>query len=238
MIGARLPLREGSWIDARLPSPSPASVFPADVYHDGYPAVVMQNRRVRLIVSPCAGARAFIFEDLKSGENLFTTVGGLRDAWEQTLPPSSRDYIAKYTHPIATGTFNRCYESSIYADHLRATFTYTAPDAPPHGATFAKAIILNGDGFTLTLDSSFAGSAVQRAQELTSIAIDYSTQIVRQPNGIAFIESSKQRRLQITWPPGDVQHAEIDRHESDALIMLTYASGKKRSTRFALRRSP
>ncbi|HLI95305.1 MAG TPA: hypothetical protein VKT72_04345, partial [Candidatus Baltobacteraceae bacterium] len=236
--GQRVPLRQGSYLSANLPSHTKPAVFRSDVYQDGYPAVVMQNRRVRLIVSPCAGARAFIFEDLQSGKNMFTTVGGLRDAWQQTLPPSSRDYIAKYTHPIATGTFNRCYGSSIDTSHLRAAFTYTAPDAPPHGAAFAKTVALNSDGFTVTLDTRFPGGPAQRAQELTSVAIDRSTQIVRQSNGITFVDPSKHRELQITWPAGDVQRADVDRHELDALVTLTYASGKNRSTRFALRSTP
>lgn len=210
------------------------SVAVADVYRDGYPAVVLQNDVLRLIVSPCAGARAFVAEDLRRRENLFTTVGGLRDAWLEQLPPSPRDYIAKYTHPIATGTFNRCYAYRVDPAHLSAVFTYTAPDAPPHGATFHKAVTLQRDGFTVALGASFPGSTSQRAQQLTSFAIDGSTQILRLANAVGFFEQSKQRLVAAVWRKPDVERVSVDRHAADALVTLTFASGAPRTTRYAV----
>jgi hypothetical protein len=230
----RLELRSGSWIDARLPPAERASVFRFDVYQDGYPAVVMQNSRVRLIVSPCAGARAFIFEDLASGENLFTTIGGLRDAWMQTLPPSPRDYIAKYTHTIATGTFNRCYAGSIDMNHSRAAFTYTAPDAPPHGASFTKTVALREDGFSVTLEAHFPNAAPQRAQQLTSFAIDSNARVLRVQNGVGIYEPSKRRLVTAVWAPDAVQNALVSRHVTDTLLTLTFAPGRARTVRYAV----
>jgi hypothetical protein len=215
-----IPLRVGSWIPATFHRGN--GVYRADVYSDGYPAVVFQNAGLRLIVSPCAGARAFVFEDLRTGRNLFTTIGGLRDAWLQTLPPSARDYIGKYTHPIPTGTFNRCYGTSIDTERRAAVFAYTALDAPPHGGAFRKRIVLERNGFTVAFGASFAGSYTQRAQELTSLAIDRSTRIIRIANGIAFLEPAQRRIVQVTWRPGDVQGIDIRRHSADALLTLTF----------------
>jgi hypothetical protein len=201
--------------------------------------VVLQSRRIRLIVSPCAGARAFVFEDLANSENLFTTIGGLRDAWQQQLPPSGRDYIAKYTHPIATGTFNRCYAITLDPAHARAAFTYTAPDAPPHGASFRKTIALDraGSGFTVHLAASFPRSTTQRAQQLTSIAVDRDTRIEQRPSGVVFFEPSKHRTLLISWNRKAVEKATVERHPADALLTLTLARGADPNVHFAMSRT-
>ncbi|HKU67202.1 MAG TPA: amino acid permease [Candidatus Baltobacteraceae bacterium] len=232
-----VPLRAGSWIATaalRAFVDRPVA-YKADVYSDGYPAVVFESAALRLIVSPCAGARALVFEDTARSDNLFTTVGGLRDAWMRESPPSARDYIAKYTHPIPAGTFNRCYAEDVHSDGRSATFTYSAPDAPPHGATFRKTIAMRDGGFTVTLRAAFADSTSQRAQELSSIAIDRTTRILRRSDGIDFVEPAHHRVLSITWERGGVQGADIQRHDTDALVTLTYAPGGARAVRYDVR---
>lgn len=232
--GSKIPLRRGSWIGTQVPRYEHPAVYRADVYRDGYPAIVFQTPLLRLVVSPCAGARALVFEDRRTHENLFTTIGGLRDAWKDTLPPSPRDYIAKYTHPIATGTFNRCYADTIDARALRASFRYTAADAPPHGASFSKAIALDpgGNGFMAGLESAFPGSSTQRAQELTSIAMSRSTHIMRLRNAVGAFDVSAHRLFAITWAASDVQAALLEPHPHDALLTLTYAPGGERRTHY------
>ncbi|MFN2450283.1 MAG: amino acid permease, partial [Candidatus Baltobacteraceae bacterium] len=84
-IVGSIPLRADSWV---------ASI-------DGGSALASQT--ARLIYAPCAGGRVFVFEDRQHRDNLFTTIGALRDAWTPEFPPSPRDYIAAYTHPIAAG---------------------------------------------------------------------------------------------------------------------------------------
>jgi hypothetical protein len=177
----------------------------------------------------------FVAEDKIRGDNIFTTVGGLRDAWKLEAAPSSRDYIAKYTHPIATGTFNRCYAYHLDDAHRAATFSYVAPDAPPHGATFRKTVTIATNGsFIVSLDARFASASAQRARELTSLAIDPSTKIVRLSNALGFFEQSKQRLVAVYWAAADVEAATVDRHQADALVTLTYASGGTRSTHYAV----
>ncbi len=223
----RLSLRPGSWIAANLAAQRTARVYRADVYRDGYPAVIFENAAVRLVVSPCAGARAFVLQDAASGRNLFTTVGGLRDAWLHMLPPSPRDYIAKYTHPIATGTFNRCYATQVDARRGSAVFTYDAPDAPPHGAVFRKMIAIDprDASFTVTLKATFAGSSAQRAQQLTSFAIQKQTRILQTRDAVGFFNPSARRLSFAAWPRGSVAQAVVEHHAADALVILTYAPG-------------
>lgn len=119
-------------------------VFRSDVYATGSEDVVLQNAGIRVAVSPNAGARAFLFDDLSTHENVFSTVGALRDDVSDPLPPSQRDYIAKYTHQMRTGTFNRAYGATIRSSS-EVTFRYAMPDAPQPVA-FEKTLTLLPDG--------------------------------------------------------------------------------------------
>ncbi|HZZ65442.1 MAG TPA: amino acid permease, partial [Candidatus Baltobacteraceae bacterium] len=49
-----IPLREGSWIDGNLRTAN--GVYVRDVYGDGYPEVIVQSARLRVLISPWAGA--------------------------------------------------------------------------------------------------------------------------------------------------------------------------------------
>ena len=214
-----LPLRPNSSIRTNLART--AGIYTADSYNDGYPAIVLENAQLRLIVSPCAGARAFIFEDKSNGENLFTTIGGLRDAWTPQLPPSDRDYIAKYTHPISAGTFNRCYASHVERSRMRLTYT---PDAPPHGASYQKTIAFDGArSFEVTTLASFPGGPAERAQQLTSFAIANHAQIFSVKNGYGIYQPAKHRVVLVAWPSADIQAHTLERHSADALLTLTSA---------------
>ncbi len=239
--GESLRLRPGSWISTTFPrdlTRGGVSVrnYAADTYRDGYLSVVMENTLLRLIVSPCAGARAFVLEYKPSRENLFTTVGALRDAWMQTLPPSKRDYIARYTHPIATGTFNRCYSSKPNVFQHSMDFAYDAPDAPPKGATFKKTIRLYPGLpiFTVKATARFASSRTQRAQQLTSLAINATTRVVAVANGYGLYDTLKGRVTEVAWPPADVERHTLDKHAGDALLTLTFSAGETREVRFGV----
>jgi amino acid transporter len=226
--GERLFLRPGSFINATFPSRSvrTAGMYRADVYNDGYPAAVFENRQMRLIVSPCAGARAFVWQDKRTGDNLFTTVGGLRDAWSAPLPPSSRDYIGRYTHPIATGTFNRCYSvTRSRANAAAASFAYFAPDAPPRGARFQKTVSasLLSEVFEVKYHAQFAGGSTERPQELTSFALYARTRIIRTSSAYGLYQPTRRRVVMVAWPAGDVAAHALSLQQNDALLTLTLA---------------
>jgi hypothetical protein len=228
--GGGVPLRAGSYVPETLPARQGVSA--ADVFGDGSLDTIFTTRTMRLIVTPCAGARAFVFEDLREEQNLFTTVGGLRDAWSLRLPPSSRDYIAPYTHPIPAGTFNRCYR--VTRGLRSATFTYDAPDAPPHGGTFRKTIAIAADG-TLTerLNATFPSGGAQRPQQLTSIAVSRSTVVIARRGAAGFYDPQRGQLFAVLWPSGDAS-VTIDRHASDALMTFTYRAARDCELRFAV----
>ena len=122
-----------------------------DAYRDGMQTYVLENDRVRAIVSADAGARVFVFEDLTNGANAFNSIGGLRD--DVAAPPtaSPRDYIAAYTHPLRAGTFNRPYDCKVEPGTLRAALlcTYVAPDLGPAPVRFEKEFVLDPNSTTL-----------------------------------------------------------------------------------------
>jgi hypothetical protein len=146
-------------LPSRTPTPVPFVAVPAhralayelDVYRDGSPTYVLDNGRVRVIVSANAGARAFVFENLSTHRNLFTSIGALRDDVARRTPPSVRDYIAPYTHPMRAGTFNRHYSCSVGSSGKRAELrcTYTAPDLATTPVRFDKTFIIDPNGNSL-----------------------------------------------------------------------------------------
>ena len=139
-----------------------ARAYAADVYRDGEGALVLENERVRVIVSPNAGARAFVFEDKARRTNVFTTVGALRDDVLIAPPLSTVDRIAKYTNQMPAGFFNRPYRSEILESGARAVvrFSYAAPDAYPQGARFERTLSLapHARCFSADLRNGFVGT--------------------------------------------------------------------------------
>ncbi len=154
-------------------SATTAVAYKTDVYRDGEGAVVLENDRVRVVVAPDAGGRAFIFEDKSQRANAFTTVGALRD--DVLLPPplSTSDHIARYTNQMSAGTFNRPYRADILASGsiARVRFSYDAPDAYPYGAHFARVLTLaphaNCLGAELTSHFNGAGALAQGQRAVT-----------------------------------------------------------------------
>ena len=210
----RVPIRSGSWLSAHS----------GDVYQDGYGTVVLENARLRLIVSPCAGARAFVLEDKDAKDNLFTTVGGFRDAWSPQIQPSARDYIARYTHPIAAGTFNRCYAPQAVSK-FTAHFTYYAPDAGTGGANFDKVISVAelSPIVSVKYRVRFNGATKALPQQLSSFSATPATKIEQIANGYGLYEPEKGRVVMVAWPAADVSTHTLTLRPTDALLTLTFA---------------
>jgi hypothetical protein len=147
-----------------LPRPRIGSVSAkrSDVFRDGSATYVLENHDVRVVISADAGARSFVFEDLASGRNAFTPIGALRDDTATPARPSTRDYIAAYTHPIEAGTFNREYDCKAisYAHEAEVRCTYTAPDLAAAPIRFEKTFALAADARTLTVTERASADAV------------------------------------------------------------------------------
>lgn len=228
LSGERVPLRSGSRLTANG----------HDIFEDGYPVSILENAWLRLMVSPCAGARAFVFQDKRTKENLFTTVGGFRDTWFPQLPPSDRDYIARYTHPIATGTFNRCYDARANSNGS-ATFTYFAPDAPPHGAAFEKTVsVISSEPVVIVkYHVRFAVPSAELPQELTSFAATPQTKFEQLNNAYGLYEPRRKRIVMVAWPAADVQTHTLTLRATDALLTLTFFQNGTGDLRYGVDRA-
>ena len=252
--GTTLPLRsdvQWPFVPAARAPGDGAIVYAQDVYADGYPADILENGVMRVVVSPAAGARAFVLQDRG---NVFTTVGALRDDVLIQPPPSTTDRIAKYTHSFPAGFFNRAYRCSPRNGALDCV--YDAPDVLPHGAHIEKTFSLAPDSHALVVDESatFAGDEQQaRDQRLvsyTSLAVGDTTAMstpryvltpapqpfaarrsydVAGDGAIGFYDAATHELATVTWPSGDVQNASVQSYDYSLVSKLVFAAGQRRS---------
>ncbi len=143
----------GSGPPFRAVPPGRAIAYAFDAFRDGSSTFVLDNGRVRAIVSADAGARSFVFEDLATHRNVFTPIGAARDDVATPPSPSPRDYIAPYTHPFPAGTFNRHYDCRVTSTGVRAELTcsYTAPDLAATPVRFEKTFSLAPNATSLVV---------------------------------------------------------------------------------------
>ncbi len=134
-----------------------------DFDRDGADEWVLENARLRLIVSPESGGRAMALVDKPTGANLSTSVGLLRDNFSFTENSSgSGDLRARGRY----GLFNRSYIPEWFAekDNPALGLHYDAPDVFPSGARIEKTIQLeNADtlrvDYRVALKAASSGSA-------------------------------------------------------------------------------
>jgi amino acid transporter len=257
LAGARIAIRS----DATIPEPlglrmrvpvgrSEGRVI--DAFGGGDETVVLQNALVRVLLSPLAGGRAFVFEDLATHANVFTTVGALRDdvAIEPTL--STVDRIAKYTHQFPAGMFNRPYDVMLVntGTHASARLAYRAPDVVPLGATFDRTVSLDPDVREFGVDESVAFSSLdmlagQRAVTVSSLAVGDTTKMTTQMvlrdgmapapfaadttvavpgNALGFYDSATKQLAVIAWRRGDIESATLLERKASIVARLTLSS--------------
>jgi hypothetical protein len=243
---------------APTPTPDGVSVaYRSDVYQDVSDAVVLENALVRLIVSPVAGGRAFVFEDKTKRRSIFTTVGAMRDDVKIEPSLSTTDRIAKYTHQFPAGTFNRPYQATIVESGKRAVvrLTYDAPDVVPHGAYFERLITLEPNARSFTVDETvtFRGTpqetADQRAVSVTSLAVGDSrsmktvmtlasnaapfvagTSLLVSGDALGYYDTATGELATVAWHDGDVADARLLERQYSVVSRLTLAPGRTART--------
>ncbi len=210
-----------------------ALAYAFDEYEEGAPAIELENSQVRVVVAPNAGARAFIFEDLITHRNVFTSIGALRDDVANPLAPSSRDYIAKYTHQFEAGTFNRPYRAEILESGPRAAarFSYEAPDLITGRAIFfTRTLQLEPGARTFTVDIqadriaptvSINSLTVGNPDDFKAIAQLGSVE----QNGIGFYDAKTKELATMSWRSGDVSGGTFSLNPTSALVVLEFPPG-------------
>ena len=127
-----------------LHSPGAQEHYRFDFDRDGADEWVLENDRLRLIVSPESGGRAIAFSDKLSGENLSTSVGLLRDSFSFAENPPGINPARRHGQ---YGLSNRPYIAAWAggAAHPVLRLRYRAPDVFPAGAEIQKTVRLDGD---------------------------------------------------------------------------------------------
>lgn len=204
--------------------------------------IVLQNELVQLEVLPRAGARSLRFIDRNTHENVFTTIGALRDDVADPLSPSDRDYIAKYTHQFPAGTFNRSYTANITRsgpDFAEAGFTYEAPDLARVPVAFARSITLKAGSRTFQV--TFEPDQITPTRSISSITA--GTGDVRQlgsikDGGVALFNRETFLLATVSWPTGDVLDGSFTIKSDGAIVTLVLRPGAKRRITFGNFTSP
>ncbi len=196
---SRVPVTHAAW--------TATASTPDDAYDDGSPTLELNDGAVRVVIAANAGARVFLFENLADGKNLFTSIGAVRDDVESPPPPSPRDYIAAYTHPIEAGTFNRPYQCAYGQERKSVTCTYEAPDFGPAPVHFTKHFELDGESLVVTIRAS------EPAASLSAIA----------PAGV-----------DVAWPKDPQAQAQETVKAEYRLERLVYPANRDETIRFTL----
>ena len=251
-----IPLRRDAWAPASalIPVAPGATAFEGDLFRDGSYEVALQNERVRVVVAPQAGGRAFVFEDRAHRTSAFSTVGALRDDVSIQPPPSATDRIAKYTHTFPAGTFNRPYVvAERGSEPARVTLTYDAPDVVPGGARFEKTLTLLPHSDALEVSQRLIpgpGGEAQRLVVYSSLAIGnpaaepWAAPVLLPggaplvprtvvPLGIdgpfALYDPRTREFVSVRWPRGAVEKADLDVRDRHAVLRLRLAPGAQSS---------
>ena len=231
-----LPLRSDIVLTTNLgdtASAGTATAYQSDVYVDGYPCIVLENARVRVVFSPQAGGRAFAFYDRKTLGNVFTTVGGLRDDLAFQMPQSQTDRIAAFTHTFPAGTFNRPYRAEILETGKRAVvrLSYDMPDALPAGAHFERTITLLPDARTFTVEERATfqhdDNATQHAVSISSLAVgkeppsDWKTYTA--PDGFGLYSPGSKVLATVRWNRDQMEGEELKPYRSSVSLFMRLA---------------
>ncbi|MBP6823667.1 MAG: hypothetical protein KA368_19110, partial [Acidobacteria bacterium] len=236
-----------------------AIAFAYDVDRDGFDDYVMENEFLRLVVSPNAGARAFTLLNKRTGENVFTSIGGLRDKFVELDPADpTRNPRRKRG---AYGTFNRAYSAEVVAGMGAQSVLklgYDAPDVFPSGARIERTITLKAGEEFFTVDYRVTPKAADGKQAFwsaSSIVVGDPANQARRfvtAGGAFEFAAAKTRALNAGWlaaPVGgrntfgifwretEIATAEVEMKDFSSLVNLKFkpfVSTESHSYRLAL----
>jgi hypothetical protein len=164
-----------------------------DFDRDGLTEWVLENRGLRVAVSPENGGTALLLEDKNARYNLTTTVGALRDHFLFTPNPAGiRPERARGRY----GLFNRPYSAEWLKeeDTTALRLRYDAPDVYPNGAQVEKTLRLIGED---TLEAKYQ---VGLAAAETASAGETPAQAFVAVNSVA-VFSRGPRGTEFCWTP-------------------------------------
>ncbi len=220
-----------------------AVVFTYDVDQDGFDDYVLENERLRLIVSPKAGARGIALVDKRTGVNAFAAEGGLGDKFVELDPAN-----AARRKQGMDGTFNRPYVAEILSPkgaQAGLRLSHYAADVYPDGVRIERFIRLEAGAEHFTVDYLVTPKTPDGVQALWSANSLVIGDPVLQPKrwlaaGGEFMFAAAQTRaldvnsgwvaapinpnatLAVLWRSSEVQAAEVEMKESSSFVNLKF----------------
>ncbi|MGH9835009.1 MAG: hypothetical protein ACRD9Y_18465, partial [Blastocatellia bacterium] len=225
-----------------------AVAFAYDIDRDGFDDYVLENEHLRLIISPNAGARSFALINKRTGANVFTSVGGLRDKFVE-LDPQDPTRNPRRKRGMY-GTFNRPYSAEIkegMGKRVVLALKLDAPEVYPAGARTERDVTLNAGDEFFTVDyrvtpkpqtvdgkqalwssnSIVTGDPMNKARRFVVAdgAFDFEpmkTRSLSASSGWVAAQISEQETLGIFWRPGEVTAAEVEMKDFSSLVNLKF----------------
>ncbi len=150
----------------------------------------------------------------------------LRDAVEPDPPPSARDYIAAYTHPLPAGTFNRSYTCSGIESLLQSVerCAYDAPDLPAGGARFERTFTLAKSGAELLVDLTYTphdSTTPSRLESISGFAFEPSDTVLQRQGAVGILHGTRFALLR--WRPDEVARVDLRQTRGAELVTIVFA---------------
>ncbi len=221
-----------------------AIAFAYDVDRDGFDDYVLENEFLRLVISPNAGARAFTLVNKRTGQNVFTSIGGLRDKFVELDPADpTRNPRRKRG---AYGTFNRPYSTEVIAGmgaQAVVKLSYDWADAYPAGARIERTITLKANEEFFSVDyritpkmadgkqafwsasSIVVGDPANQARKFLASdgSFDFAAAKIREAKGgWLAAPMDGQMTFGMFWREAEVQTAEVEMKEFSSLVNLKF----------------
>jgi hypothetical protein len=223
-----------------------AIAFAYDIDADGFDDYVLENDYLRLIVSPNAGARAFALINKRTGANVFTSVGGLRDKFTE-LDPQGTTHNGPRKRGMF-GLFNRAYSAEIkegMGKRVALSLSYDAPDVYPAGARVERVIALKAGEECFTVDyrvtlkmadgkqafwssnSIAIGDPVTQARRFVTAdgSFDFAAakrRALSAASGWVAAQISPTETFALLWRPDEVNEAEVEMKDFSSLVNIKF----------------
>lgn len=216
-------------------TPGSVEIESSDALDDGTGTVLLNNPTLFAVLAPAAGARIAALDsnhvpDLQDDGtfNVAASIGLLRDGIDPEPTPSSRDYIAAFTHPMPAGTFNRPYRcTSAHVGPPVASFTcvYDAPDLPAGGARFERTLSLGNANTEIVVDEQMTPrdpASTARLKSISGFAVSGSDVAISGASCFGVYDPLAHTVGRLCWRPDDLASYDVRQTRGAAILTLHF----------------